>query len=205
MRSRQTIARSVLVLLGDVDIDVRHGDRLLLRVDIDIGNRDRFLFGVDVNIRSVNINVWGLAALDFAPEVVVASFHGLPRDYLDKGDPYHCQCHKTTRLLRERLGWPKERLRLTFQSRFGRAEWLQPYTDVTITELAKSGVKAIALITPGFSADCLETLEEIAIRGRETFEAAGGERYAMIPCLNDSADGMRLIEHLVRRELQGWV
>ncbi|MCB1499055.1 MAG: ferrochelatase [Bauldia sp.] len=147
----------------------------------------------------------GLAALDFAPEVVVASFHGLPRDYLDKGDPYHCQCHKTTRLLRERLGWPKERLRLTFQSRFGRAEWLQPYTDVTITELAKSGVKAIALITPGFSADCLETLEEIAIRGRETFEAAGGERYAMIPCLNDSADGMRLIEHLVRRELQGWV
>jgi len=147
----------------------------------------------------------GLAALDFEPEVVIASFHGLPRDYLDKGDPYHCQCHKTTRLLRERLGWPKEKLRLTFQSRFGRAEWLQPYTDVTIAELARGGVRNIALITPGFSADCLETLEEIAIRGKETFEEAGGKRYAMIPCLNDSEDGMRVITHLVRRELQGWV
>ena len=106
-----------------------------------------------------------LARLDFEPEVVLASFHGLPQAYLDKGDPYHCQCQKTTRLLRERLGWPKDRLRITFQSRFGRAEWLQPYTDVTLAELARQGVKQLAVITPGFSADCLETLEEIAIRG----------------------------------------
>jgi ferrochelatase len=147
----------------------------------------------------------GLAGLDFTPEVVVASFHGLPKSYLDKGDPYHCQCHKTTRLLRERLGWPKEKLLITFQSRFGRAEWLQPYTDVTLEELAKNGVRRIALITPGFSADCLETLEEIAMRGQESFIEAGGEKYATLPCLNDSPEGMALIEHLVRRELMGWV
>ena len=146
-----------------------------------------------------------LAGLDFEPEVVVASFHGLPRDYLDKGDPYHCQCQKTTRLLRERLGWPKEKLRITFQSRFGKAEWLQPYTDVTIAELARAGVRRMAVITPGFSADCLETLEEIAIRAGETFHEAGGEKFAAIPCLNDTPEGMRVIEHIVRRELQGWV
>jgi ferrochelatase len=99
-----------------------------------------------------------LAKLDFEPELVLASFHGLPREYLDKGDPYHCQCQKTTRLLREKLGWPKERLRTVFQSRFGRAEWLQPYTDVTIAELARSGVRRLAVVMPGFSADCLETL-----------------------------------------------
>jgi len=146
-----------------------------------------------------------LAGLDFEPELVLASYHGLPRDYLDKGDPYHCQCQKTTRLLRERLGWPGDRLRTVFQSRFGRAEWLQPYTDVTITELADSGVKRLAVIMPGFSADCLETLEEIAIRGAETFRAHGGEHYAAIPCLNDSPEGMALIETLVRRELAGWI
>ena len=147
----------------------------------------------------------GIAGLDFVPEVVVASFHGLPRDYLDKGDPYHCQCHKTTRLLRERLGWPKDKLLITFQSRFGRAEWLQPYTDVTLEELARQGIRRVALITPGFSADCLETLEEIAIRGKESFIEAGGEQYATLPCLNDSPEGMALLEHLVRRELMGWV
>jgi ferrochelatase len=146
-----------------------------------------------------------LAKLDFEPELVLASFHGLPREYLDKGDPYHCQCQKTTRLLREKLGWPKERLRTVFQSRFGRAEWLQPYTDVTIAELAKSGVRRLAVIMPGFSADCLETLEEIAIRGGETFRQHGGEHYAAIPCLNDSPEGMALLETLVRRELQGWI
>jgi ferrochelatase len=147
----------------------------------------------------------GLARLDFEPEVVIASFHGLPRDYLDKGDPYHCQCQKTTRLLRERLGWPKEKLRITFQSRFGRAEWLQPYTDVTIAELAREGVRRMAVITPGFSADCLETLEEIAIRAGETFRENGGTHFAALPCLNDSDEGMRVIEHVVRRELMGWV
>lgn len=146
-----------------------------------------------------------LAALDFEPELVIASFHGLPRNYLDKGDPYHCHCQKTVRLLRERLGWPTERLKLTFQSRFGRAEWLQPYTDITIAELARAGVKRLAVVMPGFSADCLETLEEIAIRGGETFHEHGGERYAALPCLNDRPAGMRMIETLVRRELAGWL
>ena len=146
-----------------------------------------------------------LAKLDFEPELVLASFHGLPREYLDKGDPYHCQCQKTTRLLREKLGWPKERLRTVFQSRFGRAEWLQPYTDVTIAELAKGGVRRLAVVMPGFSADCLETLEEIAVRGGETFHQNGGEQYAAIPCLNDSPESMGLLETLVRRELAGWI
>lgn len=146
-----------------------------------------------------------LARLDFEPEVVLASFHGLPRAYLDKGDPYHCHCQKTTRLLREKLGWPEDRLRICFQSRFGREEWLKPYFEETITDLARGGTRRIAVIMPGFSADCLETLEEIALRGRETFREHGGEHYAAIPCLNDSAPGMRLVEHLIRRELGGWV
>jgi ferrochelatase len=146
-----------------------------------------------------------LAGLDFEPEVVLASYHGLPRAYLDKGDPYHCHCQKTTRLLRERLGWPDERLRTVFQSRFGRAEWLQPYTDVTIAELAERGVRRLAVVMPGFSADCLETLEEIAIRGGETFRAHGGEHYAAIPCLNDGPESMAMLETLVRRELGGWM
>ena len=111
---------------------------------------------------------------------------------------------KTVRLLRDRLGWPAARLRITFQSRFGRAEWLQPYTDVTLAELARAGVKRIAVVTPGFAADCLETLEEIAIRGAETFHENGGEHFAALPCLNDRPAGMRLLETLVRRELKGW-
>ncbi|HZP18809.1 MAG TPA: ferrochelatase [Bauldia sp.] len=146
-----------------------------------------------------------LAGLDFEPEIVLASFHGLPRVNLDKGDPYYCHCHKTVRLLRERLGWPEERLLLTFQSRFGPAEWLQPYTDVTLAELARKGIRRLAVVTPGFAADCLETLEEIAIRGAETFRANGGESYAALPCLNDSAVGIDMLETLVRRELAGWV
>jgi ferrochelatase len=146
-----------------------------------------------------------IGRLDFEPEVVLASFHGLPREYLDKGDPYYCHCHKTARLLRERLGWPEDRLRLTFQSRFGPAEWLQPYTDVTIAELAKKGVKRMAVVMPGFSADCLETLEEIGIRAVKTFRENGGEAFAALPCLNDGEPGMRMIEQLVRRELSGWV
>jgi ferrochelatase len=146
-----------------------------------------------------------LAALPFDPEIVLASYHGLPREYADKGDPYDRQCHTTTRLLTEELGWPEGRLRTVFQSRFGRAEWLQPYTDATITELARNGVKRLAVVTPGFSADCLETLEEIAIRGAEAFRESGGTDFAAIPCLNDSAEGMDLIEALVRRELSGWL
>ncbi len=146
-----------------------------------------------------------LTNLSFEPEVVLASYHGLPRDYLDKGDPYHCQCHKTTRLLREKLDWPEERLRTVFQSRFGRAEWLKPYTDETIAGLAKAGAKRLAVIMPGFSADCLETLEEIAIRGAETFRENGGEEFAAVPCLNDSGEGMGVIETVAKRELSGWL
>ncbi len=146
-----------------------------------------------------------IAALDFEPEVVLASYHGLPKRNLELGDPYHCHCLKTTRLLREQLGWPEEKLRTTFQSRFGKAEWLQPYTDKTVEALAKSGVKRIAAVMPGFSADCVETLEEIAGENAEIFKHNGGEHFAALPCLNDSPEGMALLEHLVRRELLGWV
>ncbi len=146
-----------------------------------------------------------IAKLDFEPEVVIASFHGLPKDYFDKGDPYHCHCHKTARLLREALGWDETRLMLTFQSRFGRAEWLQPYTDKTVERLAGEGVKRIAVVTPGFVADCVETLEEIAEQNKEIFLEHGGEKFAALPCLNDSDEGMRVIETVVRRELGGWV
>jgi ferrochelatase len=146
----------------------------------------------------------GLARLDFAPDVVLASFHGIPQAYFDKGDPYYCQCAKTTRLLREALGWDESRLRMTFQSRFGRAEWLKPYTADTVRDLAKSGVKRLAVIMPGFVADCLETLEEIAVENAGYFRQAGGESFAAIPCLNDSPDGMAVIEAVARRELGGW-
>jgi ferrochelatase len=145
-----------------------------------------------------------LAQLTFTPDVILASFHGIPKDYADKGDPYPRHCEITARLLRERLGMDEHKLRLTFQSRFGRAEWLQPYTDKTVEALAKSGVKNLAVITPGFSADCLETLEEIAVENRDIFKAHGGVNFAAIPCLNDSAGGMAVIRHLVARELQGW-
>ncbi|MEM8663232.1 MAG: ferrochelatase [Pseudomonadota bacterium] len=146
-----------------------------------------------------------LASLSFEPELVVTSYHGLPKDYHLKGDPYHCQCYKTTRLLRERLGWPKERLMVTFQSRFGNAEWLQPYTDETIKSLARNGVKRLAVLTPGFVADCLETLEEIGGENAEYFHEEGGEEFSAVPCLNDTEHGMRVIEHVVRRELMGWI
>jgi len=146
----------------------------------------------------------GLAKLDFEPEIVLASYHGIPQAYFDKGDPYYCQCAKTTRLLRQALGWGEERLRMTFQSRFGRAEWLKPYTAETVRTLAKSGVRRLAVITPGFVADCLETLEEIGVENAGYFREAGGERFAAIPCLNDSPEGMAVIEAVVRRELMGW-
>jgi ferrochelatase len=146
-----------------------------------------------------------LAKLSWKPEVVLASFHGIPKEYVRKGDPYESQCFETARLLRERLKLDEGKFRLTFQSRFGRAEWLTPYTDETVRALARSGVKNLAVVTPGFSADCLETLEEIAVENAEIFRHAGGERFAAIPCLNDSPRGMRLIESLVERELAGWI
>lgn len=147
----------------------------------------------------------GLAGLDFEPDVVLASFHGMPERTLALGDPYHCHCQKTTRLLAERLGWPEGRLRLSFQSRFGRAEWLKPYTEATLRELAADGVKRVAVLAPGFAADCLETLEEIAMEGRELFLHAGGEHYAYLPCLNADAPGLAMLRTLIARELEGWV
>jgi ferrochelatase len=146
-----------------------------------------------------------LRRLPFTPELILASFHGIPKSYADNGDPYPSHCMETVRLLRQRLKLHENKLKLTFQSRFGRAEWLQPYTDKTVEALARSGVKNLAVVTPGFSADCLETLEEIAVENADIFRANGGENFAAIPCLNDSGAGMALIGHLVRRELQGWV
>lgn len=145
-----------------------------------------------------------LATLDWQPEVVLASFHGLPRRYLDEGDPYHCQCVKTARLLRHELGWDEQRLRLTFQSRFGREEWLQPYTDATAKALAEQGVKRLVVVTPGFSADCVETLEEIGGELRHIFTGHGGEAFSVVPCLNDGEDGLDVLEAGIRRELAGW-
>jgi ferrochelatase len=146
-----------------------------------------------------------LGTLDWEPEKVLMSFHGIPQSYFDKGDPYYCHCQKTGRLLRERLGWDKDKLMLTFQSRFGPEEWLQPYTDKTVEKLAQDGVKRIAVLNPGFVSDCLETLEEIAEQAAESFHHNGGEKFSHIPCLNDSEAGMDVLEAQVRRELMGWV
>jgi ferrochelatase len=146
-----------------------------------------------------------LKTLPFQPELIVASFHGMPQKYIDKGDPYQAQCIATTNALRRRMGLDASRLLLTFQSRFGFDPWLQPYTDKTIEKLAKDGVRRIAVVTPGFSADCLETLEEIAQENAEIFTHNGGEQFAAIPCLNDSDPGMDVIRQLVLRELQGWI
>ncbi|MEO1794829.1 MAG: ferrochelatase [Pseudomonadota bacterium] len=146
-----------------------------------------------------------LATLDWEPEKIIASYHGIPQSYFKAGDPYHCHCHKTTRLLREHMGLSEDKLMTTFQSRFGPEEWLQPYTDKTVCALADEGVKRIAVFNPGFVSDCLETLEEIAGEAAEEFEEHGGEKFTHIPCLNDSDVGMALIESVVRREMQGWV
>jgi protoporphyrin/coproporphyrin ferrochelatase len=146
-----------------------------------------------------------LKTLPFEPELIVASFHGMPQKYIDQGDPYQAQCIATTDALRKRMGLDASRLLLTFQSRFGFDQWLQPYTDKTIEKLAKDGVRRIAVVTPGFSADCLETLEEIAQENAEIFQHNGGEQFAAIPCLNDSEPGMDVIRQLVLRELQGWI
>ncbi len=146
-----------------------------------------------------------LARLDFEPERIIATFHGMPQKYLEAGDPYHCQCQKTSRLLRARLGWPEDRWLTTFQSRFGNDPWLQPYTDMTVARLASEGVKQLALVAPGFSADCLETLEELDVENRSIFTSGGGEKFAYLPALNDSPEGIDVIEAVVRRELAGWV
>jgi len=163
-------------------------------------------YGDSVYIDALARSLTGhLAKLDFEPEMILASYHGIPKPYSDKGDPYRAHCLETTRLLRERLGMGEDRLISTFQSRFGAQEWLQPYTDKTVERLAKEGVKRIAILNPGFSADCIETLEEIDGEVREIFLHNGGEKFAHIPCLNDSPEGMEVIEALVRRESSGWL
>ena len=151
---------------------------------------------------SIRAHVQGLG---WQTEMVLASFHGIPQSYFDQGDPYYCHCMKTARLLREALGWDDQRLRVTFQSRFGPQEWLRPYTDKTIEALAKTGVKRIAVVNPGFVSDCLETLEEIAVLNAGIFRSAGGEEFSHIPCLNDSEEGLAVLEAVVRRELSGWI
>ncbi len=143
-----------------------------------------------------------LASIDFTPDALVISFHGMPERTLQLGDPYHCHCQKTARLLSDAMG---RELVVSFQSRFGRAKWLEPATDATIEQLARDGKKKIAIFAPGFSVDCLETLEELAIQGHEQFEEAGGTHFAYLPCLNDSSVGMDMLENIVRRELSGWL
>lgn len=148
-----------------------------------------------------------IEALDFDPEVLLLSYHGMPERTLHLGDPYHCQCRKTSRLLGERLAarLPGLRIETTFQSRFGRARWLEPATETVLHREAKGGTRRLAIAAPGFSADCLETLEELAIRGREVFEEAGGRQFAALPCLNDREAGMTMLQSLVSRELSGWL
>ena len=143
-----------------------------------------------------------LAALDFAPQALLASFHGMPERTLHLGDPYHCQSVKTVRLLREALALP---VHMSFQSRFGRAKWLEPETEATLAALVRDGVRTIAVVTPGFAADCLETLEEIALRARAAFLREGGEKFAYLPCLNASGEAITLYHRLMSRELSGWI
>lgn len=143
----------------------------------------------------------GLAALDFTPDAVLASFHGMPKRTLQLGDPYHCHCQKTARLLSEALSME---LTITFQSRFGPAKWLEPATDTMLATMPGNGVKKVAIVAPGFSADCVETLEELTIRGRETFEEAGGTHFAYLPCLNDTPVGIEMLRSVITRELEGW-
>lgn len=143
-----------------------------------------------------------IAKLDFSPDALLASFHGMPERTLHLGDPYHCQSVKTVRLLREALTLP---VHMSFQSRFGRAKWLEPETEATLAKLVQEGVRNIAVVTPGFAADCLETLEEIALRAKEVFLRQGGENFAYLPCLNASAEAITLYQRLMSRELSGWI
>ncbi len=154
-------------------------------------------------IEAVAASVRGhLAELDFEPQALIASFHGMPRRTLELGDPYHCQCQKSARLIGEALGKP---VFTAFQSRFGRAKWFEPATADLLGALPQRDIKRIAIFAPGFATDCLETLEELAIEGKDLFHKAGGSDFAYLPCLNDSDTGMELLEALMRRELSGWV
>ena len=146
-----------------------------------------------------------LDGLDFTPDRVLMSYHGIPKSYFDKGDPYHCHCQKTTRLVAEALGWEDGFAMTTFQSRFGPQAWLQPYTDKTLEALPEEGVKKLVVVSPAFISDCLETLEEIAMEGRDQFMEAGGTHYSVVQCLNDSERAIDLLETLVKQQLAGWI
>lgn len=143
--------------------------------------------------------------LTWKPDRILMAFHGLPREYLDKGDPYHCQCQKTARLVRNRLKMSADELQVVFQSRFGKAEWLKPYAQETVEELPTAGIKNLLMISPGFASDCVETLEELSIGLKETFEEEGGKNFAVVPCLNASALSVIMLETVIRNELQGWM
>jgi len=140
-----------------------------------------------------------ISSIDWTPDLIVASYHGIPKKYFEKGDPYHCYCQKTTRLISEKFNQTK--IITTFQSRFGPEEWLQPYTDKTLEKLPKEGIKKVLVISPGFASDCVETLEEISIQGRNIFEKAGGEKFGFIPCLNDNDDHIALLKNLIEKNL----
>lgn len=160
-------------------------------------------YDAPVHIEALRASVEeSLTTLDFVPDAILASFHGMPQRTLDLGDPYHCHCHKTARLLSEALG---RELIVTFQSRFGKAKWLEPSTEAVLERLAVEGKKKVAIVAPGFSADCLETLEELSIRGREDFFAAGGTEFAYLPCLNATPRGIDMLYSILSRELDGWV
>ncbi len=146
-----------------------------------------------------------LATLSWTPDCVLASFHGVPQSYIARGDPYQAQCEASLAALRARLGWDDRQLRIAYQSRFGRAEWIRPYADETVRDLARSGGKSLCMITPGFAADCLETLEEVAIGLRDVFLGEGGERFSAVACLNDGEPGMAMLAALATRELRGWL
>ncbi|MDA9717034.1 ferrochelatase [Candidatus Pelagibacter sp.] len=149
---------------------------------------------IDAIVNSINKK---MQEIDWRPDLVVASYHGIPKKYFDKGDPYHCYCQKTTRLISEKF--KQVEIITTFQSRFGPQEWLQPYTDKTLERLPKEGKKNILVISPGFASDCVETLEEISIQGKESFEKAGGNKFEFIPCLNDNNDHINLLEYLIKK------
>ena len=151
---------------------------------------------IDALIKSINKKI---EEIKWKPDLIITSYHGIPKSYFDKGDPYHCYCQKTTRLIKERFN--KINIQLTFQSRFGPQEWLTPYTDKTLEELPAKGIKKILVMCPGFASDCVETLEEINIQGRKSFLESGGEKFDLIPCLNDNPDHIKVFEKLVRKYL----
>ncbi|MDC1078379.1 ferrochelatase [Candidatus Pelagibacter sp.] len=151
---------------------------------------------IDALVNSINKKI---SEINWKPDLIIASYHGIPKKYFDKGDPYHCYCHKTTRLISEKF--KSVEIKTTFQSRFGPQEWLRPYTDKTLEILPKEGKKNVLLISPGFSSDCVETLEEILIQGKESFINSGGENFDMVPCLNDNDDHILMINSLIKKNI----